>query len=214
MPRRSCDATPGRRRAARTKSGKQIVEAVVAGAEDVLARDGQGAFTITRIAERSGVGPGSIYQYFDSKLGVLGEVARRIEQRALQMARERMAETPGPPSVRHAIRVFVDTLLRPELGDPAVRRAVHLEVPPGWFQRTADEVDAKVHSVVGELLERAGSEVREGDRALMAFVVSHAVEAVVEAAVASRPELLADPEFREELCRLATAYLGRMDAEP
>jgi len=57
-------------------------------------------------------------------------------------------------------------------------------------------------------------DVRRGDRALMAWVIAHAIEGVVEVTVRTAPELIGLPQFRSELIELATRYLATAEREP
>lgn len=89
-----------------------------------------------------------------------------------------------------------------------VRREVLARVPRGWLDDASRQVDELVVREVAALL-RARDDVRDGDRELMAFVVVHAVESALEAAVLRRPELLSSQAFLSELTELAVSYLQR-----
>jgi hypothetical protein len=67
-------------------------------------------------------------------------------------------------------------------------------------------VDDTVKTQLARLLASRADD-RQGDRELMAFVAMHAVEAVLEAAVLHRPELLAEPALQSEVVQLTVKYL-------
>ncbi|MEO0325429.1 MAG: TetR/AcrR family transcriptional regulator [Myxococcota bacterium] len=206
-------ARPGRRRIPRRRAGQQIVEAVVEAAEQLVAEAGIEHLTTARLAERSGTSVGSIYQYFESKEAVLFEVGRRLERRALGLAVARLAALPEA-SLADARDIFIDVLLGPELGHLRVRQAVLRFVPREGMERESRSVDEDAAEVVAEILARHRDALRPGPVNIMGFVVQHALESVVESAVLQAPELLEDPAFREELRRLASAYLGLSPPEP
>jgi hypothetical protein len=106
----------------------------------------------------------------------------------------------------------VDVLLGDGLGPLPVRRALRAMVPSDWTLKTSRAVDDKVRARVAEELAARG-DVRRGDHALMAFVVAHAVEQVVECAVLSAPELLTSEGFRAELVALVVRYLSPLEQE-
>ncbi len=198
------EKSPGRRRMARRKSGRAIVDAIVEATERLITESGMDGLTTARIAEVSGVSVGSIYQYFESKEAILGELARRIEVRAAEHFVAAMGEASD---LGTQIKRAVDTLREPGMGDLSMRRLVRQHVPAAWIERSEHQTDSKVEGLVRTMLEQHAAEVREGDLDLMAFVVTKTVEQVIEAAVRDRPELVEDPAFGRELEHLIAAYL-------
>lgn len=188
----------------KTGIGAGIVESILAAAELVIEEEGLARFTTNRVAERAGVSVGSLYQYFPNKEAVLAELARRLERRT----RERLAEilrTSSELSLHETAARVVDAMLD-GIGGLAFRRALLQEVPNAWKDDTASEVDAEMRERVRELL--AGrADVRRGEHALMAWIVAHAVEGVVEATVRAAPDLIHTPAFRAELIELASRYI-------
>ncbi len=199
---------PGRRRAPARRTGQQIVDAIVGGAERLLVERGLEGLTTAALASRAGVSVGSLYQYFADKRAVIAEIARRMEQRGLRVALSALP-SDRPPTVAEAAAAFVAALCSPEMGEVSVRRAVFAEVPRGWVEDESRSADQQVATAVRDTLERNAGEVRDGDRALMAFVAQHAVEGVVEAVVARAPELLESERLQHELRHLVLAYLAR-----
>ncbi|HMJ11165.1 MAG TPA: hypothetical protein VK524_07135 [Polyangiaceae bacterium] len=70
-------------------------------------------------------------------------------------------------------------------------------MPRQWTAEVSSEVDGLVTAALAaHWAERA--DVRAGDRAMMAFVIVRAVEAVLESAVIHNPSLLQDETFLRE----------------
>lgn len=201
------ETRPGRRRRPKRRTGHEIIEAVLEASEGILAEDGLAGFTTNRLAGRAGVSVGSIYQYFESKRGVIAELARRLERRALSLALERVGAEPDA-DVPTIISTFVGVLIEGGMGDQRMRRALLLEVPRGWIEEESAKVDDAVEATIRGLIEARPDAVRQGDADIMAFIAHHAVEAVVEAAVLRRPDLVERPEFRDELEHLIARYVG------
>ena len=94
----------------------------------LLDRDGYEALNTNAIARVAGVSIGSLYQYFPDKHAIVVELARRLEQNALESAMERAAAIDvGDP--RAVTSSLVDVLLDPRLANLATRRALLLQVP-------------------------------------------------------------------------------------
>lgn len=196
----------GRPRATpRREPGKRIVEAILQSAMAVLARDGFQRLTTNRIAEQAGVSIGSVYQYFPDKHAIVTAMGRALEHRALELF-ERAAAVAPERTIADVVGLLVRGLADESFGRLAVRREILRQVPRAWLADASDRVDHAVRSALAGLLSSRG-DVRAGDPELMAFVSMHAVEAVLEAAVMHRPELLARDDFQRELVQLAVAYL-------
>jgi hypothetical protein len=84
-------------------------------------------------------------------------------------------------------------------------------VPAGWTREASARTDEKVRAMLEDYFG-ARQDVRDGPYDIMSWVIVHAVEGAVEAAVIHRPELLSDPKFRMELSRLIARYLTPDDA--
>jgi AcrR family transcriptional regulator len=190
-----------------TARNPRVVEAVIDAAHRILATDGYDAMSTNRVARVAGVSVGSLYHYFPTKEAIVAELARRFEQQGLDLALQRLAEgaTWKIPSL---VRALLGILVSPEIGLVAARRALFLRVPPRWFADASMSVDRAVHAWFGAAIEQRRAELREGPSDVMAFVAYHAVEGVVEATIAQRPERVLDPAFFDELVRLLVGYVS------
>jgi AcrR family transcriptional regulator len=197
---------PHRPKPPSSRAGEEIVQAVLAAAETVIDEDGLDRFTTSRVVERAGVSVGSLYQYFPSKESILAELARRLERRTQHRIIE-ILESSTSDSLEHTAGQIIDVLLV-GIGGLEFRRALRRAVPQGWIEDTASEVDLAVRAqLAGELSRR--SDVRSGEHALMAWVIGHAIEGAIEAAVLVDPELARSTPFRAELVELVTRYLRK-----
>ena len=180
------------------------MESILIAAEHVLERDGLERFTTNHVAERAGVSVGSLYQYFPNKHAVLAELARRLERRT-EVALSALLETATDLPLDEVVARAVDALCT-GIGGLTFRRALLAEVQSEWTRETSQEVDRALRARVHELLV-ARSDIRNGDSAMMVWVVSHGVEALIESALRDQPGLLESPAFRAELATLVTRYL-------
>jgi AcrR family transcriptional regulator len=195
----------------RRTAGRNIVDAILQSAVDVLSRDGFQRLTTNRIARFAGVSIGSVYQYFPDKHAIIAAIGRELEQKALRLFRTAIAESSARP-IADVSREIVAGLSHESFGKQAVRRAILKQVPRAWLEEASQRVDAAVTAELAKLLT-SRTDVRAGDPELMAFVVVHAVEAVLEAAVLRRPELLTDEAFVNEVTALSVNYLQRSRSE-
>jgi len=203
---------PGRRREPKRRTGVAIVQAIVEGTEKIIAEAGLKDLTTAKIAKVSGVSVGSIYQYFDTKESILGEIARRIERRGLQTFVRMMSEV-HTESLVDVVRATVRCLAAPEVGDVGMRRLIRQHVPKSWIEESESDTDAKAEAMVEEFLEARRAERRAGDSKAMAFVITKAVEGVFEAAIKEDPSLIEDEAFLAEVEHLALAFITTAPAQ-
>ena len=207
MSRRAAATKAFPRRTPRRAPSQNIVEAILESAAQLLQSEGYAALSTNRVAELAGVSIGSLYQYFPGKPAVIAALARRLEYRALEIF-ARTLETLGQQSVRQITHSLISELASERLGSLAARREILREVPRSWTEEASQEVDGFVRDGLAEHLA-SRADVRPGNHRMMALIVSHAVEAVLESAVLRHPELLRDPEFLHELAELPARYLAR-----
>jgi AcrR family transcriptional regulator len=207
MPRRALITNAQPRREPRRKLGQNIVDAILESATQLLSRDGYAALSTNRIAELAGVSIGSLYQYFPGKQAVIAALARRLEYRALEIFAKTLDNLAEQPVGKIAHSLIVD-LAGERLGALAVRRELLCEVPRSWTEEASREVDGLVSEGLAQHLA-SRADVRPGNHRIMALIITHAVEAVLETAVLRHPDLLRDPEFLRELAELPARYLAR-----
>lgn len=94
-------------RAPRQERAKHTVEAIVDAGFLCLAERGQVATTTHHIAEKAGVGVGSVYEYFDNKDAIFKAMTRRIVDDTLVMLKEVTAEARALEA-EGAIRLLLD----------------------------------------------------------------------------------------------------------
>ena len=202
-------ARPGPRRRPKRRNATETVEVILEATRLLIARDGVARATTNAIARRAGVSVGSIYQYFSNKEAIVRELALR--QWRLALVRVQQADERGG-TLEERARGFVDAIAAAGQGDPQFRRQVLLEVPRSWVHETTAKAHTTIRALIARqivtLQEMAGHEAPPPELAeLEAFVLVHAVQGVVDAALVERPELLETDELREALSSLVTRYL-------
>jgi AcrR family transcriptional regulator len=207
MSRRAAATNAFPRRTPRREPGQNIVDAILESAMQLLSREGYAALSTNRIAELAGVSIGSLYQYFPAKSAVIAALARRLEYGALEIFAKTL-DALGQQSVRQITHNLIADLAGERLGSLAARREILREVPRSWTEEASQEVDGLVtDGLAAHLASRP--DVRPGNHRMMAMILTHAVEAVLESAVLRQPDLLRDPEFLRELAELPARYLAR-----
>ena len=196
-----------RRRPGQVRS-RITVDAILEAAAQVLATTSADGLTMTGVANRAGVSPGSLYQYFDDKPSLFGgllEAHLAREADALARAFAASADLPLDRAVEAVVRAYVGVHAR----DPALSRAL-LDVADrvGWSDGV-EAVDRQTAGALGDLVASRGAERAGGDPGAAAGMAALALRASVRHALAERPEAVATEGFADELVRLLQAYLCR-----
>lgn len=199
-----------KRRTPGSDEGRRIVQSILEAAEQLLKQESYANLSTNRIAETAGVSVGSLYQYFPNKESIVAELARAMDLRALALLQARAAQI-GSTITRDAVHEFVGILFDARMGSLNLRRQLLEQVPRQCFADESRRVDNEVQAFVCAFLRARSGDVELRNAELATFVLFHAVESVVEAAVSGRRESIEDGSLRRELVRLVLCYLGLQD---
>ena len=184
------------------------VEAILQAAAEALAAGSPDDLSMTGVAQRAGVSPGSLYQYFEDKPSLLGgllEAHLAREARALARAFDTSAHLPLDLAVEAVVRAYVGVHAR----DPGLSRALlGLVEDVGWADGV-EEVDRQTSRALRDLVASRSAERAGEDPHATGEMAALALRASVRRALAERPETVATDGFADELVRLLQTYLCR-----
>lgn len=187
---------PVQRVSPRQQRSLATVDVILEAAAQVLEIAGEAGFNTNAIAERAGVGIGSIYRYFPDKHAILIEMGRREMVRVSAQLRA----DPGPKAGslapdRQAIRTF----LRAFGERTRARRVVVLAL---LGQLTAEELQTAFARAEAGMASRSAAPL---DR-IQLFVLSRALLGAMRAAVLEDADFLLSQQFEDELVLLSRTY--------
>ncbi|UAL12379.1 TetR family transcriptional regulator [Caulobacter segnis] len=105
----------------------ELVATILEAAVQVLAKEGAQRFTTARVAEKAGVGVGSIYQYFPNKAAILFRLQSDEWRQTSDLLRGILEDTARPPLER--LRALVHAFIRSECEEAEVRGALDDAAP-------------------------------------------------------------------------------------
>lgn len=182
------------------------VEAILEAASQVLVERGHAGMTTTRVAARSGVSVGSLYQYYPSKDALLVALLDLKLSRMMTAIEAATGRTRGRPFAERA-RAIVEAVFVVKSADPALTVAL-AECPPqlGGKQLLQNQLRPIV-ALLRRLLDEHRAELRIADPDLCAWMMVHAVNGVVDAA-ALEPARLRSRATREAAVQMVLAFVG------
>jgi AcrR family transcriptional regulator len=143
---------PGSRRG-RTRNAEGARDAILDAAEQVFAQHGFDGARIDAIAAAAGYNKSLIFQYFDDKLGLYGEVIRRADDQTRSMQDEALSALHGeaaldPRQLRELLSGYVGWYFDYLVEHPRIARIYVWEMAEGWqtfakimSQRDFDDID-------------------------------------------------------------------------
>ena len=200
------------RKQPRQERSRATVEALLGATARVLIREGYEGATTIRIAEESGYGVGSLYDYFPNKEAL---VAALIERHAEQMVAlvESTFRSHADSPLPEAVRAWVEAGVEAHLADPELHKVLVEQVPRVGDLERIGAFEQRIAGLVRSYLEGHAAKIRPRDLPLAAFVVAQAVVSLTHKAVAERPETLEDGRLLDEVGALVLGYLAPDDAK-
>ncbi|WP_170228311.1 TetR/AcrR family transcriptional regulator [Denitratisoma oestradiolicum] len=217
----SAGALPKPRKAPRQQRSQATVGYIVEAARQILYNEGAAAVTTRRVAERSGVAVGSLYQYFPNRDAILARLAEEEVVRESEAMQQHFNELRKLPINEHLIQVskrIVETERRMmAFGGDFYRRYVqHYQV----IQRVGKSRSGQILDVETSIrdsrknLEIRGNEISETDLNLAAYLLGRGIPAMLRALVSERPELLNSDRLPLILSRLSMAIVDGVESSP
>ncbi len=183
------------------------IDAIVEAAAQVLQKEGEDALTTGKIAERAGVSIGSIYQYFPNKDAILLALIRRERDLIGAEVARKIAEIE-PKTGEALVRGVIATLVAAFRPRRKRRKLVAM-----MAALSADRDDSgvvlrdRIRDLIVAVSQQYGDPSVRPMTPASAYVLTRAVLGAIRSAVVENAKILDTPEFEEELCRLAIAYL-------
>lgn len=205
---------PSQKKSPRQSRAKFTYDVILSAAEQLLEEgNGLDAVTTRGIAQRAGVGIGTLYEYFPNRDAILVQLLNRTMQKRCQEAvvdyLDRMEQTLPEFYAAVARRsVRMDRQLLGYGRDFHSRYARHFFFGTYYPQIHSPERKRAIDSIEQQtirLLSVKPGGAREPDLELAAFMTTRALRAMIAAVIEERPELLDSPSFAEMLTRIMLA---------
>lgn len=180
------------------------VDAILSAAAQVLIHIGYRNVSTNKIAERAGVGIGSLYEYFPGKEAIFAEVRRREDKKLFDL----IMNHPVPDTVRDLVREHIALHIDLVRSNLTLYRALYSEVP--HFAIVEEELPRYKHYVpwAEKFFRVHQDEIRQFDNlTTTTHFIIHTGQAVVADYVLNSPESLQSDELENQIVNLIERYL-------
>ncbi|MBX3264843.1 MAG: TetR family transcriptional regulator [Labilithrix sp.] len=194
------------RKAPRQSRSRSVVEAILGAASERLSRGGEEEdVTLQEVADRAGVGIGSLYDYFRDRRSILSALAAKVTEDNLRAFEEVLASTRELP-LEDGVGKIVDFCFATYTANKRVPRAVlKIAHSIGLMPTLAESQTVFAESLAAELRERRDVAARDLD--LTAWTVTQAMMGVMNTLVWQDTPPHAEAELRRELVALFCKHL-------
>jgi AcrR family transcriptional regulator len=188
------------------------VQALLEATARVLVTEGYDRTSTNRIARVAGVSVGSLYQYFPNKEALVAALVD-VHVERMRATFTHLLEDLGRADVELAVRTMIRAIMEAHRVDPTLHRTVIEQLPQVGGREKVAEFQGFCQAVVETWLSMNARNVRPRNHRLAAFLLVHAVEAIVHEAVLAGASFLRSEDLELEVGELVLRYL-RPDASP
>lgn len=198
------------RKLPRQARSRALVDAILDGAAQIMARQGREALTTNAVAVKAGVSIGSLYQYFPNRESVIAAVAERHGQAVYRRIAD--VDLTGENTLEGVIVRVIDGLFAAHRIDPPLHAALEGDIARmrnGNGNGEGRPLGAKnaFMAQLGNLHASAAAEIPHRDVALAALTAAELAHAMAHAAIIDRDERISADMCEREAVRAVLAYL-------
>lgn len=194
------------RKIPRQRRSKATVDAILQAAARVLMDLGYDRATTNVIAERAGVGVGSVYEYFPGKEAIFAALMQQVNAQMFETMMTHIGDYQNLPPERVLHRV-VEARVMSVCEQAQLYAALRDEIPHHVTAHQTDIMIDTFQAVSTAFLEAYEAQVRPQRADLVSDVAMRTMYAIVEDLAIYAPEKLNDQEYIDELKHLISRYV-------
>lgn len=195
------------RKRPRQSRSRSVVEAIlIAAVEGVTRGESEDSLTVQQVAERAGIGIGSLYDYFRDRQSLMAGMAAKVTEDNL-VAFEALLARTTTMALRESVELVVDHAFATYAKDPRFPRAVlRIAHNIGLMPTLAASQTAFARALADMLRQR--SDVRVTDVDTSAYVLTNAIMGVMHTLVWSDEPAIARDVLRDRVVDVCVDHLA------
>jgi len=178
---------------------KVTVDTLLEATTHILLKEGVEALTTNHVAERAGVSIGSLYQYFPNKASLIAALIEQHVDHEVSTLKEVFMHWKGEPLYRSVINEFIQI----HLNDIELTKLLHQQVSYLECRQALREATKYFESIMEALLNaKLKEQLSTKAIKVRAFVVTNAIDSLIQIALVENTEMLSEPYLLDELVKL------------
>ncbi|HSO34582.1 MAG TPA: TetR/AcrR family transcriptional regulator [Labilithrix sp.] len=195
------------RKRPRQSRSRSVVEAILGATGERLANaEVEDAVTVQQVAERAGVGIGSLYDYFRDRDGLLAGFAAKVTEDNLRDFEEILASTKALP-LRESVERIVDHAFTIYADSPKLPRSIMRIAHTLGFVPTIIESQSSFATALGRALAER-TDLKPLDHQAAAYVLTHSIMGVMLTQIWQSTAPVSRADVREQLVTMCCWYLA------
>jgi len=190
------------RKLPRQSRSRATVDALLQATTHILLNGGPEALTTNHVAEVAGVSIGSLYQYFPNKASLIAALIGQHVDHEVETLSKVFQNWQGPagePLIRMAINAFIQI----HLDDLELTKLLHEQVSYLECREALRQATKHFEGLFVTLLNaHFEGQVASNLVATKAFVVTNAIDSLVQLTLVENTPLLSEPVFLDELVNM------------
>jgi AcrR family transcriptional regulator len=199
-------APPQPRKKPLQQRSQQMVETIIEATARVLIKNGYAKTNTNLIAERAGIGVGSVYQYFPNKDALIVALHERHLQQMHHVIDESLSG-PKKTTPQKYIAAIVRALLTAHLIEPDLHKILEKELHFLTSANTESQSEQNIFRLLRQLLEELRMQIAPTNLDLAVWVVKQIIVSMVHAVVIEQPKQFAVDEIEQAITDAVMGYL-------
>ena len=199
------------RKRPRQSRSRSVVEAIlIAAVEGVTRGESEDTLTVHQVAERAGIGIGSLYDYFRDRQSLMAGMAAKVTEDNLVAFEALLTKTTSMP-LRESVELIVDHAFATYAKDPRFPRAVlRIAHNIGLMPTLAASQTAFARALADMLRKRDDVRVKDVDTS--AYVLTNAIMGVMHTLIWSDEPAITRDVLRDRVVDVCIDHLALREA--
>jgi AcrR family transcriptional regulator len=182
------------------------VEAILEATTHILTQEGYDKANTNRIAERAGIGIGSLYQYFPNKESLMAALIEQHSDEIAQLMESKLKDLSDAP-LEIAIPALIKAVIAAHAINPCLHQVLSEEIPRSERSQQVQKADERIGELLRAYLARWNDRIRPQNLEMTVFILKRTIESLCHSAVIEQPDFVSNNQFEQEVANLVLLYL-------
>ncbi|PSB59102.1 TetR/AcrR family transcriptional regulator [Chamaesiphon polymorphus] len=184
------------------------VEAILEATTRILTEEGYDKASTNHIAERAGIGIGSLYQYFPNKESIVAALMEQHSNEIAEIVESKLSHLFDRP-IEMVIPELIKAAIAAHAINPRLHQVLNEEIPQSERLQQMQQAEKRIAGLLRAYLERWNDDIHPRNLEMTVFILGRTVESLCHSAVLEHPDFITNSQFEREVSDLLLFYLKR-----